>query len=154
MPIFCLKSQSAHNFFKNSHQVKIYSYFLFIFEAIFYIGYDMLNFLTSYFIYIQYVSGFKSPQNATVKAKKPTPVSHQLIILSAIVIPGVLLLCCCIGIIFCKRNRNIKKVQGTATSILKTLTCWSTSLAAYFSSNPNNYSWQNTENIDCKWWLI
>ncbi|PWA88964.1 S-locus glycoprotein domain-containing protein [Artemisia annua] len=58
--------------------------------------------------------GIKPPQIANGKAKRSKP-SHQLVIFSAIVVPGVLLLLCCAGFICCRRM-NIKKVKGTAES--------------------------------------
>ncbi|KAI7750965.1 hypothetical protein M8C21_000661 [Ambrosia artemisiifolia] len=62
------------------------------------------------------MSGTKNPQNvnATGKRSKLVP-SKVIIVLSAIAIPGVLLLCC-IGFICYKRRINIKRVKGSADS--------------------------------------
>ncbi|KVI04195.1 Apple-like protein [Cynara cardunculus var. scolymus] len=52
---------------------------------------------------------------ANITAKRTKPISPEVIILSAIVIPGLLLLCC-IGFICYRRRINIKKGQGSAES--------------------------------------
>ncbi|KAI3736242.1 hypothetical protein L6452_15780 [Arctium lappa] len=59
--------------------------------------------------------GFKSPPTARVSAKRSKSLSPEVIILSAIVILGLLLLCC-IGFICYRRRINIKKGQGSAES--------------------------------------
>nr|GEY98134.1 apple-like protein [Tanacetum cinerariifolium] len=55
--------------------------------------------------------GIKPSQINNGKAKRSKPLSHQVVIFSAIVVPGVLLLLCCAGFICCRRT-NIKKVQA------------------------------------------